>query len=138
MHMVTAMAAIAAAARDSGLVVVVGDSSSGKTRTLLEAVTAEVPDWRLAAPGTAAEIGDLADGAPTRVFVWLDDLKKYLDAGLSLTVVRRLLGGPGPVVLAGTLWPRHRAEYAVLPESGQPDTHREARGIFDLANCVPL
>jgi hypothetical protein len=60
-------AAITTVARDSGLVVVVGDSSSGKTRTLLEAVTAEVPDWQLVHPGTVVEIGDLADGAPTQL-----------------------------------------------------------------------
>jgi len=131
-------AEITKAARDSGLVVVVGDSSSGKTRTLLEAVTAEVPDWWLVQPRTVAEIDDLADDAPTRVVVWLDDLKSYLDAGLRLATVRELLKRPGPVVLVGTLWREQRRDYTAQPGSGKPDPHKEARGIIELATCVPL
>jgi hypothetical protein len=132
-------AAITTASRDSGFVVVVGDSSSGKTRTLLEAVITAVPDWWLLRPQNAAEIEDLAKEAPARIVVWVDNLRSYLDGDdLKEATVSTLLLGPGPVILAGTLWPEYVDEYTAVPGVGHGDPHREARGVISQATCVPL
>jgi hypothetical protein len=55
--------AVVEAAGRGGLVVVVGSSSTGKTRTVYEAVMAELPGWRLFHP---AEAGELAAAMASR------------------------------------------------------------------------
>ncbi|WCE02519.1 hypothetical protein PGH47_43015 (plasmid) [Streptomyces sp. HUAS 31] len=105
-----------AAAGRSGIVVLVGGSSTGKTRALWEAL-GDLPDsWRLWHPlsptAPDATLAALADIAPKTV-VWLNETQHYLDpdplgeqvaAGL-----RELLNDPSraPVLVVGTLWPEH-------------------------------
>ncbi|MEU5256701.1 hypothetical protein [Streptomyces longwoodensis] len=106
----------AAVAGDSGIAVLVGESSTGKTRALWEAVR-ELPDgWRLWHPLTPtapeAVLAALPDIAP-RTVVWLNEAQHYLPpdplgeqvaAGL-----RELLTDPSraPVLIMGTLWLEH-------------------------------
>ncbi|KUO09398.1 hypothetical protein AQJ58_25755 [Streptomyces sp. DSM 15324] len=106
----------AAKAGHSGIAVLVGGSSTGKTRALWEAV-GELPDsWRLWHPlsptAPDAVLASLPDIAPKTV-VWLNEAQHYLTptplgeqvaAGL-----RELLNDPsrGPVLVLGTLWPQH-------------------------------
>jgi hypothetical protein len=71
--------------------------------------------------------------------VWLDNLMSYLDrAGLQEATVSALLLGPGPVILAGTLWPEHLRKCTAAPQAGHEDPHREARGIISHAKYVFL
>ncbi|MEU6277637.1 hypothetical protein ABZ871_35330 [Streptomyces populi] len=100
----------------SGIAVLVGGSSTGKTRALWEAV-GELPDsWRLWHPlsptAPDAVLDSLPDIAPKTV-VWLNEAQRYLGAdplGEQVAAgLRELLNDPsrGPVLVLGTLWPEH-------------------------------
>ena len=86
-------------------VVMVGGSSTGKTRSLYEAVYELVPDWWVIQPVAAAELLDLKNAPPRDTVFWLDELHSYLGADPPLTVecVRALVRNGNLVV--GTLWP---------------------------------
>ncbi|MEU9397651.1 hypothetical protein AB0D86_47750, partial [Streptomyces sp. NPDC048324] len=114
----------------SGMAVLVGDSSTGKTRALWEAVGQLPGDWRVWHPlSPAATVAALPDAAPKTV-VWLNETQEYLEpeplgeqvaAGL-----RELLTDPSraPVLILGTLWPRH---WDTLTTS---DRHPGARAVL--------
>ncbi|GHD53939.1 hypothetical protein [Streptomyces galbus] len=106
----------AAVAGDSGITVLVGRSSTGKTRALWEAVR-ELPDgWRLLHPLTPtapeAVLAALPDIAP-RTVVWLNEAQYYLaphPLGEQVAAgLRKLLTDPSraPVLVLGTLWREH-------------------------------
>ncbi|MFB8105877.1 hypothetical protein ACFC3O_24085 [Streptomyces sp. NPDC056007] len=62
---------------------VVGDSTAGKTRACFEALRTQLPDYRVAAPTTGPDlvsVVDVIDRTATRCAVWLDDLESYLGA----------------------------------------------------------
>ena len=64
----------AAASEQPSLVLVVGTSCSGKTRTLYEAVTAVLPDWAVIAPRSDSRLAQaLLDGIPARTVIWLGE-----------------------------------------------------------------
>ena len=110
-------------AREGGrrVVLVVGDSAAGKTRSASAAVQRDpvLREWRLVVPMTdgglarlaAAEIG-WAD-----TVVWLDDLDKYLGRGLDLASVGRVLGEERTVVVVATM----RAAQLQARQSGLAD-----------------
>ncbi|MGW0801221.1 hypothetical protein [Streptomyces sp. NPDC002692] len=106
----------AAKAGRSAIAVLVGGSSTGKTRTLWEAVSKLPSDWRLWHPlsptAPSAALAALPDIAPKTV-VWLNEAQNYLEpAPLGEQVaagLRELLNDPSraPVLILGTLWPEH-------------------------------
>ncbi|MGW0401452.1 hypothetical protein ACWD0E_27035, partial [Streptomyces sp. NPDC003002] len=126
----------AATAGQSGIAVLVGGSSTGKTRALWEAAR-KLPDtWRLWHPIAPtrpdALLAELPDIAP-RTVVWLDEAQDYLGpdplgeqvaAGLRnlLHDVRR-----GPVLVLATLWPQH---WATLTTRTDQDRHAHARQLL--------
>ncbi|MFI9255789.1 hypothetical protein [Streptomyces sp. NPDC053069] len=125
-----------AAAGKSGIAVLVGGSSTGKTRALWEAAR-KLPDaWRLWHPITPtrpdAVLAELPDIAP-RTVVWLNEAQHYLGpdpigeevaAGL-----RNLLRDParGPVLVLATLWPGH---WQSLTTRTTVDRHAQARELL--------
>ncbi|MET8705078.1 tetratricopeptide repeat protein, partial [Streptomyces californicus] len=69
------------AAHAGGLVLVVGDSTAGKTRACFEALRAELPRHRVAAPADGPDLitaVEVVDRTTTPCVVWLDDLETYL------------------------------------------------------------
>ncbi|MFE1889015.1 tetratricopeptide repeat protein [Streptomyces microflavus] len=63
---------------------VVGDSTAGKTRACFEALRTELPEYRVAAPTAGPDlvtVVEVIDRTATRCAVWLDDLESYLGAG---------------------------------------------------------
>jgi len=133
-------AKISAAAERGGFVLLIGDSSVGKTRTAIEVARALLPDWWLVHPGGPGEVAALAAAPPARMVVWLDELQRYLDGedGLDGGVVRALLGAPGPVVIIATLWPELHAAYTVVPTPGSTDPRARERQVLDLADVVRI
>ncbi len=106
-----------AAGGASRMVVLVGESSSGKTRACWEAV-AELPaGWRLwhpLDPSPAQALANaLQEGIAARTAIWLNELQQYVgdQAGALAEQVaaglRALLQDStrGPVLVLGTVWP---------------------------------
>lgn len=106
---------IESAQRESKLLVLTSDSSTGKTRALWEAVRRLPPSWRLWRPTDAEGLsgGLLAGIVTSHTVVWLDDAHEYLDprrtqlAGLCADAIRDLIADPErkPVIVAVTMWP---------------------------------
>ncbi|MDX3526512.1 helix-turn-helix domain-containing protein [Streptomyces sp. ID05-39B] len=116
-------------------VVAIGDSSSGKTRTMWEAVLRCRADWALIRPDSAADLARLAVAriGPNTV-VWLDEFHSYLldaDAGAAAArALGMLMEAPGPCLIIGSMWPRHWDELTRRPEQGA-DHHRLAREFLE-------
>ncbi|MER6828851.1 hypothetical protein ABT352_22920 [Streptosporangium sp. NPDC000563] len=122
------------------LVMLVGDSSTGKTRACWEAVRSLGEPWRLWHPFNpgkpAAAVADLARVGPHTV-VWLNETQHYLmtadpAVGEQITAeLRELLDTPkrGPVLVVGTLW-RKYWNTLTTPPSSLPDPYAQARELL--------
>ncbi|GGV90682.1 hypothetical protein [Streptomyces massasporeus] len=126
----------AAGAGCSGIAVLVGGSSTGKTRALWEAVRALPDGWRLWHPlsptAPEAALAALPDIAPKTV-VWLNEAQHYLapePLGEQVAAgLRELLNDPlrTPVLVLGTLWLDH---WDTLSTHSTPDRHAGARALL--------
>ena len=134
----------AAAGGRSGIAVLVGGSSTGKTRACWEALALlrdQDPPWRLWHPidpsRPDAALRELAGIGP-RTVVWLNEAQFYLDpaeAGLGERVaagLRELLRDPAraPVLVLATLWPGFWDALTARPPEGAPDPHAQARELL--------
>ncbi|GAA0404163.1 hypothetical protein Acor_24380 [Acrocarpospora corrugata] len=129
-----------AAAGTSQIAVLVGGSSTGKTRACWQALRPlreRFPGWRLWHPidptradATLAELGRIG---PSTV-VWLNEAQFYLaDPALGERVaagLRELLRDPDrvPVLILATLWLNH---WDTLTTRSGPDAHAQARELLD-------
>jgi hypothetical protein len=133
----------AAAAGSSGIAVLVGGSSTGKTRACWEALGPlrnRSGQWRLWHPIDPAR-PDAAlrelPGIGPRTVVWLNEAQFYLDVadvGLGERVaagLRELLRDPAraPVLVLATLWPQFWDELTTYPPGGV-DRHAQARELL--------
>jgi tetratricopeptide (TPR) repeat protein len=93
---------ISRAAQRGGLVLIVGDSTAGKTRAAFEAVRAVLPQHRVLAPTSGSDLPPVMEtvarfGAPC--VVWLDNLENYLEpGGLDPALLAELVRLTTPVV----------------------------------------
>ncbi|MCM3920292.1 toll/interleukin-1 receptor domain-containing protein [Frankia sp. AiPs1] len=128
------------AAGRGGFVLLVGGSSVGKTRCAVEAVKAELADWRLIHPASATQITALATAPPAQSVLWLDELQKYFDGehGLTAGVLRALLDAASPVVIVGTLWPEYFRHFTAHPKFDELDSSRWERDVLRLAAVVDV
>ena len=129
----------AAAAGLSGIAVLVGGSSTGKTRACwqaLDLLRGLELGWRVWHPIDPQ--GALAGlpGVEPRTVVWLNEAQRYLDAadGTGERVAarfRELLSEQdrGPVLVLATLWPVFWDELTVRPPGGA-DPHAQARELL--------
>jgi hypothetical protein len=143
-------AALAATVRSaaegrSGIAVLVGGSSTGKTRACWEALAALPEGWRLWHPidptRPGAALRQLGRIGP-RTVVWLNEAQFYLaDPALGEQVaagLRASLRDPdrGPILVLATLWPEHWATLTTRPTGGT-DPHAQARELLD-GNRIPV
>ena len=135
---------VRAAAEDrSGIAVLVGGSSTGKTRACWEALQLlrdRPGQWRLWHPidpsPPDAALRELPAIGP-RTVVWLNEAQFYLevaDARLGERVaagLRELLRDParGPVLVLATLWPQFWDDLTARPAGGA-DPHAQARELL--------
>ncbi|WEO93402.1 hypothetical protein A6P39_004840 [Streptomyces sp. FXJ1.172] len=124
----------------SRMVVLVGTSSTGKTRACWEAVQplAEL-GWRLWHPvdptRADAALDDLKR-VQRQTVVWLNEAQHYLgdvQAGERIAAaVHALLTDDGrtPVLVLGTLWPEYQRQYTALLSPGKPDPHSRVRVLL--------
>ncbi|MDI6105706.1 hypothetical protein QLQ12_44715 [Actinoplanes sp. NEAU-A12] len=85
-------------------IVLIGGSSTGKTRSLYEAVRAEAGQWWLAQPADTRDIYRLLDEPDRPAVVWLDEIARFFDQTPALTkpqVARMVRAGH---IVVGTLW----------------------------------
>jgi hypothetical protein len=124
----------------SALVMLVGSSSTGKTRACWEAVQPLAGrGWRLWHPfdPTRAEaaLSDLMR-VGTRTVIWLNEAQHYLGdvshGERIAAAVHQLLTDParGPVLVLGTLWPEYVAQLTAQPVPRAPDPHSRARELL--------
>jgi nucleoside phosphorylase/tetratricopeptide (TPR) repeat protein len=110
-----------AAAGSSGIAVLVGSSSAGKTRACWEAIRRLPSGWRMwhpIAPSRAEALSDGLDNVRPRTVIWLNEAQHYLnttgsEVGSALAARLRALlrdEGRGPVLVLGTLWPEYYAD----------------------------
>ena len=129
----------AAAAGTSGIAVLVGGSSTGKTRACwqaLELLRGLEPGWRLWHPiDPQAALAELPGVGP-RTVVWLNEAQRYLEPadGTGERVaagLRELLRdrARGPVLVLATLWPEFWDELTARPPGGA-DPHAQARELL--------
>ncbi|MGW1939687.1 helix-turn-helix domain-containing protein [Streptomyces goshikiensis] len=137
---------LARAVREAGnghsrLVVLVGDSSTGKTRACWEAVQPLAAlGWRLwhpFDPTRATEALDDLHRVLPRTVVWLNEAQHYFGDPVTgeriAAAVRSLLTVPerGPVLVLGTLWPKYALRYAALPAPDEPDVYSPVRALLE-------
>lgn len=144
---------------ESRMIVLVGDSSTGKTRACWEAVRAELPDWRIWHPLTPDRAPALLEGvrgglvAP-RTVIWLNEAQFYLDAGIAgeqaAAALQELLADAerGPVLVLGSMWPDSWSQLTRPPDvitdlrhgegAAEHDPHRAARTLLGRAIDIAM
>ena len=129
---------------NSGFVILVGDSSAGKSRAAYEAIAAVLPDHVLIVPQNRDAVPaavSTAEGA-RRCVVWLDDLENYVGPGglTRMGIARIMASRRAHRVIVATL---RAAEEALLTsdavgEEGGWRSRRDAREVLELAYRIPL
>ena len=115
------------------MVVLVGGSSTGKTRAAFEAVRQCLPDWSLLRPVDAADLLEQvrSGAAGPQTVLWLNETQIFLRGQPDVAVaLRRLLAGDEPVVVVGTMWPEFWKELTSAPDDGGPDVNHQARELL--------
>ncbi|MGQ4355824.1 hypothetical protein [Streptomyces drozdowiczii] len=129
-----------AEAGHSRLILLVGTSSTGKTRACWDAIQPLAPQgWRLWHPfhpnRAQAALEQLHQVQP-RTVVWLNEAQHYLGdhtVGEQIAAtLHHLLLTPerGPLLVLGTLWPEYQTQYNALPTPGTPDPHSRVRELL--------
>lgn len=134
----------------SQLAVLVGNSSTGKTRACWEAIQAMPPDWLLwhpIQPGRPQAAVKALRSVGPRTVIWLNELNHYLlTPGSSLGehvagVLRELLRSDRckPVLILGTIWPEYWAVLTSPPDvTNENDPHSNARSLLTgFSKSVP-
>ncbi|MEY9947419.1 tetratricopeptide (TPR) repeat protein [Kitasatospora sp. GAS1066B] len=131
----------------SAMAVLVGGSSSGKTRACWELVQALPAEWRLwhpFDPGRSEAALEGMDQVGPRTVVWLNETQHYLltpATGLGERLaakLRTLLQDTdrGPVLILGTVWPEYWAALTSPPHDGEADPHTQARALLTSVSTV--
>jgi hypothetical protein len=129
-----------------GLVLVVGDSTAGKSRAAYEAIRRLFGQRFLLVPNARGSLQALLDGGIElrETVVWLNDLERWLGpGGLDLGLLRRLLGdGRRQVVVMATMRSSEYAAHSPEQGPGQSDTEVDLRRaeheVLDQAAQVEL
>lgn len=121
----------AAADGKSRLLVLVGGSSTGKTRACWEAIQALPDHWRLwlYEPSPSEAALETLDRIRPHTVVWLDEIQRHLitpgspDGEDRAAGLRNLLNAPGraPVLILGTVWPKNWDRLTTQPADGAED-----------------
>jgi len=144
----TALAEVvsAAAAGASGIAVLVGGSSTGKTRACwqaLEQLRGQESEWWLWHPIDPQAALAQAPRVVPRTVVWLNEAQRCLNPADGTgervaTMLRELLRDRdrGPVLVLATLWPGYWAQLTARPPGGA-DPHAQARELL-VGHDIPV
>lgn len=140
-HAVLRQVVAQAGGGSSGMAVLVGGSSSGKTRACWEAVQELPAGWRLWHPldptPAKALAAALEEGIAPRTAIWLNELQRYVgesageEAERVAAGLRALLQDPecGPVLVLATVWPERWTAMTDRPVVGA-DSYPQARELL--------
>jgi tetratricopeptide (TPR) repeat protein len=128
-----------------GFVLLVGDSTAGKTRAAFEAMAATLPKHVLVCPSSreAVSVAVTQAAQARRCVLWLDDLERFLGSGgLTAAQLGRLIIGAGHhrVILA-TLRAVEEARLADAvadADDGARDALRDTRQVLDQATTIRM
>lgn len=131
-------AVIAKGAAEGCFVLMVGGSSTGKTRSLYEAILAVVPDWWLLHPADAADVLRAAENPTERTVLWLDELQNFLGADPPLH--RAVLDGlrRAGTIVVGTLWSEEYLPRTALRRTAGADKYASDRRLLDTATVIDV
>ncbi len=120
-----------------GLVVVVGESTAGKSRAAFEALLSRAPGHLLAVPARRTSLmvvaEELADRS--RWVLWLDDLERFLGAdGLTPAMLDRLIGRSRPDTVV--LCTMRASEYDRFAARAEPNVDTEDRAAWRASREV--
>ncbi|MBH0779850.1 tetratricopeptide repeat protein [Nocardia bovistercoris] len=131
---------LASALRRERLVLLVGQSKAGKTRSLFEAVRLELPDARILVPNPDS-LPHLANcdefvGSEEPIVIWLENLDRFLvrRRPLTLGLLNRLTARRARTVVAATM----RSEARDRLSAGGEDLAYEIRSVLDRAVAIEL
>ncbi|MFJ9937326.1 hypothetical protein ACIRSJ_29890 [Streptomyces virginiae] len=110
--------------------VLLGGSSTGKTRAMWEAVQRLPEGWHLWHPAGHDELLAAVDALPPRTVLWLNEINRFLlsgDTDRDERVAARLaalLRGPrhAPVLVLGTAWQEHWSTMTTAPRDERAQT----------------
>ncbi|WP_238006113.1 hypothetical protein KZZ52_51775 [Dactylosporangium sp. AC04546] len=119
-------------------VILVGRSSSGKTRSLCEAVREVAPNWPIVQPANTVEIIDLLDGARQRIIVWLDEMQRFLGADPQLTKEHLIRLQQFPALVVATLWSDDYLRRKTPSAFGAPAGLEHDRRLLESAEVVSV
>lgn len=127
------------AAAKGGLVLLVGGSSTGKTRTLYEATRRIVPDFLLWQPTSTEDLRQPPPELTSRAVVWLDEFQHFVRSGLAAGDLRVLRRRYDPLIVVGTLWPLRYQSYSVIPQPrAKEDPYQAERELVNQAEVLTI
>ncbi|WP_033340359.1 coiled-coil domain-containing protein [Catenuloplanes japonicus] len=129
---------IAKGATGGCFVLMIGGSSTGKTRSLYEAVLAVVPDWWLLQPADAADVLRAAENPTEKTVLWLDELQNFLGADPPLTLA--VLDGlrRAGTIIVGTLWFEEYLPRTAVHRPAGVDKHVRDRRLLESATPIEV
>jgi TPR repeat protein len=121
------------------IVVLRGESCTGKTRSAYEAIKACFPDWRLAFPKDPESLRALllSGSISANTVLWLNEAQNYLlgsDGESCAAALRRRLEGEGPSVIVLTLWPEYYRALISEEIGGSTAGGPQARALISQAS----
>ncbi len=129
-----------AAQGHSRMLVLVGTSSTGKTRACWEAAQVLAAQgwllWHPYDPTPAGAALEQLQHVKPRTVVWLNETQHYLGdvhTGERIAAALHTLltdAAKAPVLVLGTLWPEFDRQYTAAAVSGSPDRHPRARALL--------
>ncbi|WP_157619880.1 tetratricopeptide repeat protein [Saccharothrix sp. NRRL B-16348] len=100
---------LSATAKKNGFLLLIGNSSAGKTRCAYEGAKAVAPQWQVFRPKDGKSLNDVVNSGVTlrKTIIWLDEIQQYLDGENAITsnTVQKILNASGPTIIIGTIWP---------------------------------
>ncbi|GAA2021221.1 hypothetical protein GCM10009839_17630 [Catenulispora yoronensis] len=126
-----------AAAGAAVLAVLTGQSSTGKTRALYEAVAEQLPDWPVLVPPDAATLIEWIrqDAIEPSTVLWLNETQNFLPAAAE--ALAGLLKRIRPLVVIGATWNEYWHRLDTNAQPGQPDAPALEHARMLLATHQP-
>ncbi|MEV7188205.1 hypothetical protein [Kitasatospora sp. NPDC093102] len=128
----------------SAFAMLVGESSTGKTRALYEALVALAPDRPLLRPVDGEDLLDLIenDSVPPGAVLWLNESQRFFGNAhgeRAAAGLHRLLRGRSGLLAVGTLWKDpYWKQLTARGIPGDPHSHARALLIGPLSSPVSL